>query len=177
MNIFKKEPLLIIFAGLVFVGLLYYILLVSPALSNQEKLRGLIREKKTQLARMEELRDEWRRFQEARAEAEESLSRRGRGFSPLSFMEGLTRKIGVSDRIAYMKPVSFASDAEGGQRREGIEIRLEGLDMKDLVALLAETEFSKKLLSIDRIKMDALSKGTERNLKVTLQVVTIAPAS
>jgi hypothetical protein len=177
MNTLRKGPLWIIFGALTVLAALFYFFLVSPALSRQERLAGLIRDRKTDLLHMRELQAEWQRFQDARTEAEKLISRRGKNFSPLSYMEGLTRKIGVSDKIAYMKPLSYSGDEEGPQKRTGIEIRLEGLQMKELVRLLQETEYSKKLLTIDRIKIDALSKGKIRNLKVTLQVRTFTPSS
>jgi|GEM_PF-4570855 len=172
MNLQRKEALLIYLGGLVALGLLYVFLVVSPALSRQEKFEALIAEKRTQLGEMKALQAEWQRFQDARREAEETLSRRGTGFSLLTFMEALTRRIGVSDKIAYMKPLTFTENEDGLHRREGIEIRLEGLRMKELVTLLRETEYSDKLLAVERIKVEAHSREEIRELEVTLQVHT-----
>jgi hypothetical protein len=172
MNLRKRDALLTCLGGLVVLGLLYVFLLVSPALSRQEKYKALIAEKSSQLGDMKALQVEWQKFQDARREAEDILSGRGTAFSLLTFMEELTRRIGVSDKIAYMKPLSFAENEDGLHRREGIEIRLEGLRMKELVTLLRETEYSNKLLAIERMKVEAHDRSEIRNLQVTLQVHT-----
>lgn len=175
MSTLKKQPLIVILGALLLLAALFYFFLVSPAVSYQKRIETLIKDKKNELAHMRGLQREWQGFQEARIEAEQLIVQRGAKFSPLSYMEALTRKIRVSDRIVYMKPLSFSGEEEGPQKRTGIEIRLEGLQMSELARLLRETEYSKNLLTIDRIKIDTLSKGKTRSLKVTLQVRTYSP--
>jgi hypothetical protein len=168
----KREKALILAVGLLVLTGAYYLLLVSPALSHQERLARSLEELGRDLRNMEGLRAEWLAFVAAREHAEALLERRGGDFSLLSFMESITRKVGVGDRIAYMKPLSFSDEEEKAQKAVGIEIQLDGLRMKDLVRLLHETEYSGKLLRVRRIKIRANSEQEQRDLKVTLQVET-----
>lgn len=172
MRILRQRKGILLAIGLLVLAVAYYALLVSPALSRQEQLARMLAEEGQDLAAMKALRADWLAFVATREQAEKLLAERGDDFSLLSFMEGLTRKVGVGDRIGYMKPLSYASEEQAQQTPVGIEIQLDGLRMKDLVRLLHATEYSGKLLRVHRIKIRASAQDKERTLKVTLQVQT-----
>ncbi len=173
----RRAKGLLLAGGLLALFALYYGLLISPVLSSQERLEETLAKRERDLEAMKRLRAEWDAFVASREQAERLLSERGEGFSLLSFMENVTRKVGVEDRIAYMKPLSFAEDTEGPQKPVGVEIQIDGLQMNDLVRLLHETEYSGKVLRVRRIKITAGSEGARRDLKVTLQVETFTQGS
>ena len=168
----RKMNVLILVAGLLALAGAYYAFLVSPALSHHARLERSASRKVEDLETMRQQRAEWLAFTATRRQAETLLTKRGGDFSLLSFMEGITRKVGVGDRISYMKPLSFSGLDQGPQTPVGIEIQLDGLHMSNLVRLLYEIEYSGKLLRIHRIKIKANADGKERSLKVTLQVQT-----
>ncbi len=174
MTFLKRRKGLLLAAGLLVLLAAYALFWVSPALSRHERLERALVEEERDLETMRQLRAEWLAFEAAREQAEQLLAKRGEDFSLLSFMEALTREVGVGDRIAYMKPLSFSGTEEGSQRSMGIEIQLDGLRMKELVRLLHQTEYSGKLLSVRRIKIKANTQEEQRDLKVTLQIQTYA---
>jgi len=58
-------------------------------------------------------------------------------------------------------------------RQVGVELRLDGLSMEDLVRYLYQLEYSKKFLIVPRIKIQRMKgKGGEVMLRVTMQVST-----
>ena len=173
MKLDRKQMTYVFFGGLVLVALLFYLAVISPALSKQELLAKNIAKRKQDLVRISEIKGKWQRFQRDRADVQEAIKRRG-SFTLLSYLEAVTREIGIDQRIQYIKPVTFP-EGEGKLRPEGIEISLDGINMEQLVNFLYRIEYSGKLLHAKRIKILRTSKEKASLLKVTLQVNTYNP--
>jgi hypothetical protein len=169
----KRRDIAIIQAGAAVLGLLlFYLFLVSPALSRRESLERSIAAKEKDLREMTALRARWEEFERLQGEAEKLLAGRGDNFTLLSFLEGVSRKVGIQDKIQYMKPLGSLEET-GGMSLVGMEINLEGIGVDQVVAFLYEIEFSGMLLGIKRIKVQTLQRGQEQALRVTLQVDTV----
>jgi len=167
----RNQIAILTIGGIVVLGVLYYLLVFSPSAARERTLRERIRKKESDIAQMMQLRNEWRELK-SRHSRVDLLKRRGNNFALLSFLEGLSRKVGINDRIRYMKPVSFP-ETTSSMRQEGVELRLDGLSMGDLVRYLYHIEYSKKLLGVPRIKIQRMKgKGGEVMLRVTMQVST-----
>ncbi|RJQ49235.1 MAG: hypothetical protein C4530_23620 [Desulfobacteraceae bacterium] len=151
--------------------LLYYFVVISPALSKQRSLGDHMGKKKKDLTEMLALEQEWKSFQEMRREAENILNRRGDGFTLLTYLENVSREVGIETQIQYIKPVSFPLN-EGSMQPMGIEMRYNGLDIKQMVNFLHRIEHSKNLLSIKRMKIQPVGGIGSRTLELTLQVDT-----
>jgi hypothetical protein len=117
------------------------------------------------------LKDNWERFKTNKQKAEKILAQRGEKFTLLSFLEGVSREVGIDNKIQYMKPLTFREE-EGALKPVGIEMNLDGINTKELVSLLYKIENSEKLLNIKLIKILHVSRGKSKLLKVTLQVNT-----
>ncbi|MBW1772727.1 MAG: type II secretion system protein M [Deltaproteobacteria bacterium] len=168
MKITRSSMLIAAIAGLLVVGLLYYWLIISPAISQRERLISRIEKRAADLVQMKALKREWQDFQKKRDAAETRLKQKGSAFTLLSFLEALSRSVGVDKKIQYMKPLSL--EVEGEIRPEGIEMVLEKIDMRELVSFLYRIEYSEKLLTIRRIKIQKSSRDKNPSLKVTLQI-------
>lgn len=173
MKLDRKQMTYVFCGGLVLAALLFYWVVISPALSRQETLSKSIAKRKQDLVRISEIKAKWQGFQRDRADVQEAIKGRG-GFTLLSYLESVTREIGIDQRIQYIKPVTFP-EGEGKLRPEGIEISLDGVNMEQLVNFLYRIEYSGKLLHIKRIKILRASKEKTSLLKVTLQVNTYNP--
>lgn len=176
MRINRREKVLLALGIVIILALAYYLMVVSPAISRQKVLVRYIAEKEADLKEITSLRKEWEGFQKRRAEAERILKGRGRRFTLLSYLEGVSGQLGISTKIQYMKPLSFSEEQEGSIRPEGIEIKLDGITTRDLIPFLQMIEYGGKLLNIKRIKIQKVSKDKQDVLKVTLQVHTYLPA-
>jgi len=152
-------------------ALIYYLFIVSPALSRQKSLESSILKKEGDLAKIQELSTEWERFKSEKVEAEKTLGQREKNFKLLSFLEALSREVGIQNKIQYIKPRS-SSEEPGSLKTEGMEIKLEGIEIPQLVHFLYKIEYSGKLLDSKRIKVQKLSKETGGALRVILQVDT-----
>jgi len=158
--------------GIIFLGVLYYLFVFSPGVKRERMVRERIRKKESDIRAMMQLKREWQTLRASKIRANELLKRRGKQFALLSFLEGLSREVGINDRIQYMKPVLF-QESSSSLRQVGVEVRLDGLSMKDLVQYLYRIEYSDAFLAVPRIKIQRVEeKGTTASLRVTMQVRT-----
>lgn len=162
---------LLLFGGVFVIVLLYYLIVLSPALSKEKSFIKRIEKKTTDLAQIIELKSQWGKFKANKTRAEKILAARGKTFSLLSFLETVSRESGIDDKILYMKPLAFHDDS-GPMKPTGIEIKLDNINIKQLVTLLYKIEGAGKLLNIKRIKIQRTSTKSIKTLKVTLQVNT-----
>jgi len=171
MKLDRKQMTYVFFGGLFLVALLFYFVVISPGFSKQKTLERSIARKKAELVKITDLNRTWESFKRDRSDVESALKTRGDLFSLLSFLEGVTREVGIDKNIQYIKPVTFPP-SEGPFRPEGIELSLENMGMEQLVNFLYKVEHTGNLLYVKRIKILKATRGTSSTLKVTLQVNT-----
>ncbi|MCP4666977.1 MAG: type 4a pilus biogenesis protein PilO [Deltaproteobacteria bacterium] len=171
MKIGRREMALLFFGGFLVMVLLYYLIILSPAVSKEKSLIKRIHKKTADLAQVIELKSQWEKFKDSKTKTEKTLTARGKTFSLLSFLEGVSREVGIDDKIQYMKPLAF-HDESSPMKPAGIEMNLDNINMEQLVTLLYKIEGAGKLLNITRIKIQRASVKKTRTLKVTLQVNT-----
>ena len=171
MKLDRKQRAYVFFGGLFLVALLFYFVVISPGLSKQKALERSIARKSADLVKVMELNRAWENFKKDRSDVEAALGSRGDRFSLLSFLEGVTREVGIDKNIQYIKPVTFPP-AEGSFRPEGIELSLENMGMQQLVNFLYKVEHTGNLLYVKRIRILKVTRGTSGTLRVTLQVNT-----
>jgi hypothetical protein len=158
-------------AGILLLGLLYYLLLLSPAQAKRKSLDRSVAKMRSDLSQMILLKSRWEAFVKSRAEAEKMLQQRGKDFTLLTYLEGVCRQAGIDQKIQYMKPLDLP-EQEGPVKPVGIEMRLSELDIRNLVQLLYQIEHSRQLLSITRIKIRPSAEEGKRSLEVILQIGT-----
>ena len=162
---------LLLFGGVLVIVLLYYLIILSPAVSKDKSLIKRIEKKTADLAQIIELKSQWEKFKANKTRTEKTLASRGKTFSLLSFLGSVSREVGVDDKIQYMKPLAFHDDS-GPMIPAGIEMNLDNINIEQLVTLLYKIEGARKLLKIKRIKIQRTSFKKIKTLKVTLQVNT-----
>jgi hypothetical protein len=175
MKLDRTQMTYLFFGGLFFAALLFYLVVISPGLSRQEQMERNISRRKADLVKLTELKRKWEDFKRDQSEVEQALGSRGGRFTLLSYLEGVTREVGIDKNIQYIKPVTFPpGEAAGAFKPEGIEMSLDNVGMEQLVNFLYRVEHSGNLLFTKRIKILKTSRGTSSALKVTLQVNTYA---
>jgi hypothetical protein len=175
MKLDRKQMTYVFFGGLFLAALIFYFAVISPGLSKQKALERSIARREADLVKIAELIRTWESFKKDRSEVEATLRSRGDRFSLLSFLDGVTREVGIDKNIEYIKPVSFPP-SEGPFRPEGIELSLENMGMEQLVNFLYKVEHARNLLYVKRIKILKAARGTSSTLKITLQVNTYTEA-
>ncbi len=171
----KEKGLILSGAVLVFL-LLYYLLIIRPAFLKQSMLKKRILKAQQELDQMIKLSAEWEKFQKDKSRIKKIIAKRQKGFTLLSFLEGISREIGIHDKIQYMKPLSLTEQSGLSFKLVGMEIQLNGLSVDQLVRFLYKVECSDELINISRIKIQRHTTGNETSLRVILQVETYVPA-
>jgi hypothetical protein len=114
-------------------------------------LQAQIAASERDLAEMGRLRDHYLQLRAERDVVRRTLERGGTDFSLFSHLEGVTRDVVSRDRIAAMNP-STRTVAEDLQE-EDVEMRLSGVSLREVVALLYRVEKTDLPLLVSRIQM------------------------
>ena len=125
-------------------------------------LAGVLAERRTTLqaqiaaserdvAEMGRLRDHYLQLRADRDVVHRKLERGGADFSLFSHLEGVTRDVVSRDRVAAMNP-STRTVAEDLQE-EDVEMRLSGVSLREVVALLYRVEKADLPLLVSRLQM------------------------
>jgi hypothetical protein len=114
-------------------------------------LQAQIAASEREVAEMVRLRDRYLQLKAERDVVRRKLERGGGDFSLFSHLEGVTRDALSRDRVAAMNP-STRSVSEDLQE-EDVEMRLSGVSLRELVALLYRVEKSDLPLLVSRVQM------------------------
>jgi hypothetical protein len=114
-------------------------------------LQAQIAASERDLTEMERLRDRYLQLRSEREIVRRKLERGGSDFSLFSHLEGVTRDVMSRERVAAMNP-STRTVSEDLQE-EDVEMRLSGVSLRDVVALLYRVEKADLPLIVSRIQM------------------------
>lgn len=141
-----------LFAGAASLLLLFLWLgVIRPYRQGMELARTRIASRQQQLAEVRQLQQEYFRLQRGLATAEEKLTGSAKGFSLFPFVEEVTNRIGVRDNLVSMRPQT--PQAQGDYREESVEIRLERIDLAQLVRFLYAIESSDAALQTKSMRL------------------------
>jgi len=114
-------------------------------------LQSQIAASEREVVEMARLRDRYLQLRAEREVVRRKLERGGTDFSLFSHLEGVARDALSRDRVAAMNP-STRTVAEDLQE-EDVEMRLSGVSLRELVALLYRVEKTDLPLLVSRIQM------------------------
>jgi hypothetical protein len=145
----RERVLLGIGAG---AGLLVAVWALAGFLAERRAtLQAQIVASEKDVVEMGRLRDRYLQLKAEREVVRRKLDRGGADFSLFSHLEGVTRDTLARDRVAAMNP-STRTVGEDLQE-EDVEMRLSGVSLRELVALLYRVEKTDLPLLVSRIQM------------------------
>lgn len=157
-------------AGISFIFI--YILIefiISPYLDKQEQVKRELKAKSETLAQMQQLKSEFQLFKEKSKLAEKYFEARPKGFTLFSFLDTLAGKADIKDNIAYMKP-SKSKPKDSPYNVSLVELKLQGINLKQLTPYLHMVETSKNMVFIRRVSIT--KTGKEGFIDAIIQVET-----
>jgi type II secretory pathway component PulM len=150
-----------VIGGTVFVVLFILIVgIIGPLLHSRSKLDKAIALNDQQLRKIYQM--------SASIKALDSISKGNKDahFTLISYLEEMSKQLGISGRVQYMKPVSDSTEGN----RESVEVKIQGLYQDDLIGLLFGIENSQYPMKIKRFNLRKAEKGDV--LDLTFQVVS-----
>jgi len=104
-----------------------------------------------QLVEVQHLQQEYLGLQKDLATAEKKLAGTTQGFTLFSFIEDVTTRIGIRDKLVSMRPQT--PQVQGEYRENTVEIRLERIDLAQLVRLLYGLEAADAALHLKTLRI------------------------
>jgi general secretion pathway protein M len=150
-NLSQREKLIVFSGAALVLLIIFWLGVLNPYREGVRLAESSIASQQVQLEEMRRLQLEYRRLQHALATAERRLERTARGFSLFSFIEEVTTRTGVRENLVSMRPQS--PQAHGGFREESVEIRLERVQLEQLVRLLHAMESADVLLNLKSMRI------------------------
>ena len=125
---------------------------VSPVMENRERLERVVMAKTEIIEKMIENKKEYDSIIRESKELKGNFSKRDKGFTLFSFLDRLSGETGIKDNIAYMKPST--SSTRGSEKKIiSVEIKLQGINVQQLISYLYKIETSKNILFVRRLSI------------------------
>jgi hypothetical protein len=133
-------------------GVVVLIWALAGALSEQRAaLQAQIAASERDLAEMGRLRDRYVQLRTERDGVRRKLERGGADFSLFSHLEGVTRDVLSRERVAAMNPSTRTVGDD--LQEDDVEMRLSGVSLREIVALLYRVEKTDLPLLVSRLQM------------------------
>jgi general secretion pathway protein M len=170
MKIAKRERHLLMLAAGVIVSILLFELMIRPFFAEKKRLdKGVV----TKRVELEELTRKSAEYQALRTNEQDirtRLSKRQQTVTLFAFLEQEAEKGGIKGKIEYMKP--SVSDGEGPYKESLVEMKLQGVTLKQLTGYLYRIESPEQIIGVKRISIKE-DKKESGYLDVILQVLTL----
>lgn len=145
--------------------------IVLPLMEKKHRLERAIAVKTETLEQMAVLKYEYETIKQKNDQSNDQYSQREKDFTLFSFLDKLSGRAGIKTNIAYMKP-STTTPKNGFHKISQVEMKLQGLTLKQLTTYLHMVETSKNMVYIN--KLSILKTGKEKGLiDAVLQAETL----
>lgn len=172
MRLMRREKWMLAGLAIFFLVMGLVVFVIAPAGKRLDRLDGQIVQKKESLDHLLALQKEWTRVSGARDEVLSKIKARGKDFAIFSYLENLADEAGLKSQIQYMRPLPPVQDDDReGFIKRGLEVRLKGVGLKELITYLYNIEYSDKMLKVESIHLKPLYTDPEF-INATLRVYT-----
>jgi general secretion pathway protein M len=146
-----RERGLVIGAFLFISVVIAYGLIIDPLVSSQRLYRSMTRGTLDDLVEFRGLAAKYRETESSLRNLERRLTAAKSSSSLLAAMEADARKLGLADRIASMKP--FTNDLDSGMVQNSVEMRIEKINLGELVGFLETVGKSGIMVKTGRLRI------------------------
>jgi general secretion pathway protein M len=155
-------------AGSIAVFFLFQFI-IFPFFDDRDRTRRGVKAKEEGLKEIMMMSAEYQALKKGSRGIQNILARRKSNFTLFSFLESAAGDAEVKAHIKYMKP-SDSQDA-GPYKESMVEMKLEGITLKQLVGYLYRIESPENAISVKRVSVKE-SKGAAGYMDAVLQVLT-----
>ena len=175
MNRLSHREKVFVFAGIA-VSLLFVMWFgaLRPYQQGLKVTKSRIVSRQKQLEDVQQLQQEYFSLRKVLERAEKKLSGTVEGFSLFSFVEDITTSIGIRDKLASMRPQT--PQIQGEYREELLEIKLERIELAQLVQFLYGIEAADAALQVKTVRIKPRFDNKEQ-LDIVLIISSLQRAS
>jgi general secretion pathway protein M len=166
-----RERIIVAAGGALAAAALVFLLIVDPLMATIDKLDRQARRKAKDSQELALVAQDYLLKQARMAKLEARMPSSPAQFSLLAFMEEATTTAQIRDRIAGMQPQ--APIVVQGYQETAVDLRLDGVTLPQLLALLATIEQAPYEVQVRHLQMKP-KYDNPINLDATLKIVTYA---
>lgn len=166
-----RERAIVLLGGVVVVLSLLFVIVVDPLAARLDRLERQAVRKQKDIQELIRLGQEYQSMRERLTQAEGRMPSPESRFSLMTFMEGAATAARVRERITGMQP-QVQSLAQGYQET-AVDLRLEGVQLPELLALLMAIEQAPHDLQVRRLQIRPKFDNPV-NLDATVRVLSYA---
>lgn len=166
-----RERIIVAAGGALAATALVFLLIVDPLMATIDKLDRQARRKAKDSQELALVAQDYLLKQARMAKLEARMPSSPAQFSLLAFMEEATTTAQIRDRIAGMQPQ--APIVVQGYQETAVDLRLDGVTLPQLLALLATIEQAPYEVQVRHLQMKP-KYDNPINLDATLKIVTYA---
>ena len=167
----QRERLIVSAGGAMVAAALVFLLIIDPLMATIDKLDRQARRKAKDSQELALVAQEYVIKQARIAKLEQRMPSPPAQFSLLAFMEEATTTAQIRDRIVGMQPQ--APVVVQGYQETAVDLRLDGVSLPQLLALLVAIEQAPYDVQIHHLQMKP-KYDNPVNLDATLRIVTYA---
>ena len=167
----QRERIIVAAGGAVLAAALVFLLIIDPLMATIDKLDRHARRKAKDSQELALVAQEYVAKQARIAKLEQRMPIPPGQFSLLAFMEEATTTAQIRDRIAGMQPQ--APIIIQGYQETAVDLRLDGVSLPQILALLVAIEQSPYDVQVHHLQMKP-KYDNPVNLDATLRIVTYA---
>ncbi len=170
MTLSRRDRSALMIGGILLLVFAVVQLVLFPLLDKRKRLEKTITTRAREVQEMQAMQQQYDQLHEKSNSLEKQLSKRTAGFSLFSFLEKMATQNMIKDHIAYMKPSSVTG--EGMLKQVLVEMKIQTLGLKQLVAFLEHIESPENVVAVKRISIQE-NKKVKGTLDVIIQVISI----
>jgi general secretion pathway protein M len=167
----QRERLIVSAGGAMVAAVLVFLLIIDPLMATIDKLDRQARRKTKDSQELALVAQEYVIKQARIAKLEQRMPNPPAQFSLLAFMEEATTTAQIRDRIVGMQPQ--APVVVQGYQETAVDLRLDGVSLPQLLALLVAIEQAPYDVQVHHLQMKP-KYDNPVNLDATLRIVTYA---
>ncbi|MDH5667606.1 MAG: type II secretion system protein M [Nitrospira sp.] len=167
----QRERLIVSIGGVIIGLSLLFVLIVDPLLAKYDRLDRQEVRKQKELRELTDLTRNYETKRERLTKAEQRLPDAASRFSLLTFMEEAAGSARIRDHIAGMQPQ--VQTLPEGYEETAVDLRLEGVQLPELLALLVAIDRAPYTLHVRHLKIRPKFDNPV-NLDATVRVLSYA---
>lgn len=159
MRLARREKMIVLLGIAILALILFYHFGWVSAQTKLEQWTHRINVKEKELQEIVKLSEQYLKLKQEMEKGKKDFLQEGKDFPIFSFLEDLSAKTGVKSNIIYMKP-STTSLSEL-YKESSVEIKLEGVTLKQITDYLYRIENSDKVLKIKKVNIRPKSQNRQ----------------